>query len=297
MKILSALFLAFILVSCSETIDTQESELSSSLTVTTVHNSLEGGGRWFAGVDTGTWYDLRTMYTAKNRTSSTLTLTVKLEVGLLKNSKFESDNGEVFFDTSLDFKGTNVLTINIPPNSEKNIQWNIPVGIGRKLSISWNNPYATRLTITESSASDSIVIIDSLSGSNPRNRFTGILFTTEQSPDPIGLLDGPDDDDWKPFSLNEYKVSPAYPNPMVRSGTMTFVSRSVSDTMRVTLHRTLNDELMELLFISNLKLGSYPFIYDLSAYEIPFGQYRVYFELSHNGEKYLTHGDIMYAYP
>lgn len=291
------LFLALVLIGCSETMDPSKGGLSSTLSVTTLNNSLKGGGRWFNKSDTGTWYDLSTIYTAKNTSSSALTLTVKLEVGLLKSSKFEYNRDEIFFDTSLDFKGTGVLTVNIPPNSEKNIQWNIPIGIGRKSLVSWDNPYATRLTITELSASDSLVIIDSLSGSNSRNRFTGILFTTEQSPDPIGLLDGPDDDDWRPFALSEYTVTPASPNPTVSIGTISFVSRSASDTMRVTLQRTINDEFIELFVAPNPQPGYHSFAYDLNRYEIPFGQYRVYFELFHNGEKYLTHGDIMYAYP
>lgn len=299
MKTTYFVILALVLISCSETIDPPKGGLSSSLTVTTLHNSLKGGGQWFSGhwlakEDVGTWYDLLSDYNVKNNSQSALNLRISYEVGLLRNGKFELERNELFFDTTFEFKGSDEFNTILNSNSETVFSWSMPIGIGRYKTLTWEHPYATRLMIKDLASGDSLVLIDSLEGSYPSNRYKGVVYTTENSPDPLGIIDGPEIDDWGSANNDSIKLFPVYPNPSDGDnyyGVLRFQLLKRIDSLYISLNMT-DSKIYEFLdSTSSVEVGSYP--YAVSVPGARNGMYRLFFSAWVKGKRYTLHGDVI----
>jgi hypothetical protein len=83
--------------------------------------------------------------------------------------------------------------------------------VGRPKNASWHYPYAWRVRYNDGVRD--VERIGIFAGSEQSNRWKGIDVTMETSPDPVGVLDGPNVGDWASSDplLTAY---PAYPNPV-----------------------------------------------------------------------------------
>ncbi len=210
MKSASILFISVIalLSGCKSSTEPPGNMLGPSITVTSNWSpSLDGGGRWFNGADTGVWYDATLSFTLNNSSGSTKDISYKLEIGQYKSGKFLQGGGDLFYD------GDSVISGSYKVGTSTTLDLTPTIGIGRKNPKDWTNPYGFRLTLSDNATNDSYVTEGSFDGSTPGNRFHGIIYTTEQSPDPLGIFDAPDDGDWQVNPNPSMGPRACFPNP------------------------------------------------------------------------------------
>ena len=273
----------------SSTEPMSNNKLGSSITVTSSSTpSLDGGGRWFAGLDTGVWYDVNIAYSLNNSSSTAKDISYKLEIGEYKNGKFFSGYGDLFFDGDSTMSG--IVTVSGNLTSVLNVQPTI--GIGRKNAKDWSSPYGYRLTLYDKGSNDLLVITDSLSGSTPQNRFHGIIYTTETSPDPLGVFDGPDDGDWKALSDTTIKCFPLFPNPSSLGAEIQYQTRNDLDSVFITLNKT-RSYVIDTLFIFNEAKSQGQYGLTLQFPQIRHGMYRLFFQVRRKGSTISTRGDVI----
>jgi hypothetical protein len=118
-------------------------KLGSTVTITSpVAPILYGGGRWFTGKDTGTWYDLDAGYSLENSYDKGIDVAYTIVIGEYKNERYQSPNGDLFFDKDSLFTGM----INVPAHSTKTINIEQTIGIGRRNNSDWSYPYGFHLS-------------------------------------------------------------------------------------------------------------------------------------------------------
>jgi hypothetical protein len=258
---------------------------------------FDGGGRWFASADTGVWYDMAFAYTFRNITSSTHSVTYKLEIGEYKNGKFQWGNGELFYDGDSVFLSNESVAI----VSYDNIIISKTVGVGRKNN-DWSYSYGYRITFYDEK-NDSLVIDGSFDdtgdksrqtqGSSPLNRFHGVIFTTEQSPDSLGILDGPDDGDWIPQNSAPF-INNSFPNPFSNKTTLLWLLPQRGEVF-VSVNKTYRETIYSTSF-GLMEAGQWKYELSMDSVMptgIKPGMYRVFLTMLVNDKKYGSKGDII----
>jgi len=270
---------------CKSSTEPPTNRLGPSITVTSNWSpSLDGGGRWFNGADTGVWYDATLSFTLNNSSGSVKDVAYKLEFGLYKDGKFQPGGGELFFDTDSIFSGSMKVgassTLDLTPT----------LGIGRKNAKDWSNPYGYRLTLTDIATNDTYATEGSFSGSTPGNRFHGVIYTTEASPDPLGVLDAPDDSDWSYKPTDAVYPLPLYPNPVSKMATIHWIIQSQGAEVTLSVNRTRRDSIYSFTTPA-LQAGEHA--YGISFASMKSGMYRVYITGKSNGDIYKSYGDVI----
>ena len=289
MKSSPVVFTAIIVLisGCKSSTEPPGNMLGPSITVTSNWSpSLDGGGRWFDGADTGVWYDAILSFTLNNSSGSTKNVSYKLEIGEFKNGKFQPGAGELFFDGDSIISGTYGIgkstTLDLTPT----------IGVGRKNGKDWSSPYGYRLTLTDISTNDTYSTDGSLSGSTPENRFRGIVYTTESSPDPLGVFDGPDDGDWQASKNPNMGPVPCFPNPVTGKTSVARFSIQNNDSVVITLNKTRRGTLKylasEVLYSGTYELG-------IPMDSLKAGQYRLYYHFVDSTRVFDSYGDIKYT--
>jgi hypothetical protein len=288
------LFICFfvILCGCHYSNEPIKNDLGSTSDISIKENSLIGGGRWFAGKDIGAWYDLNLVIYFKNKSDIVKNLSARVEIGLLNNGAFDLARTRLLFDTNLLFEKVRIVEFTVDKNTKHDIAWTLPIGIGR-YTYDWALPYAFRVTIYDESNNDSVVVMNELHGSSPNNRFRGVINTTKSSPDSLGLIDSPDDDDWKMTAPKGARIAPCFPNPingLNPSTTFQFLISQENDSAYFTVNRTPSSIILTEN-IGKMSKGKYEYLAYLSG-NSP-GVYRLYYHLFRDGLEYISHGDVM----
>ncbi len=280
------LILAIVYLSgCKSNTEPQGNKLGPSITVTSNWSpSLDGGGRWFNGADTGTWYDAKLSYTLDNSLSSPKDISYRLEIGVFKNGMFQSGGGELFYDGDSVFSGSHTI------RGSTTLDLTQLIGVGRKNRKDWSYAYGYRLTLTDITTKDLYVTEGPFSGSDPENRFHGVVYTTEQSPDPLGVLDAPDDSDWSHNAKDGVFPLSIYPNPVMKFASFTWIVQEQGAIAAFSLNRTPRDSVFSLA-TPLLQAGQHT--YSISFDNVRTGMYRLYFSGKIGGEVFTSHGDVI----
>jgi hypothetical protein len=284
----SILFIAAIILisGCKSSTEPPGNMLGPSITVTSNWSpSLDGGGRWFNGSDTGVWYDATLSFTLNNSSGSTKNVSYKLEIGEFKNGKYQPGAGDLFFDGDSIISGTYGIdkstTLDLTPT----------IGVGRKNAKDWSYPYGYRLTLTDIATNDTYSTEGSLGGSTAENRFRGIIYTTEASPDPLGVFDGPDDGDWQVNKIPSMGPDACFPNPTMGKTTVARFSIQNNDSVVITLNKTKHNSIAYIL--SGIRYsGTYEI--EIGMDSLKAGQYRLYYHLVDSTRVFDSYGDIKY---
>jgi len=156
---------------------------------------------------------------------------------------------------------------------------------GKKLGISLD------VGILNTGQLESVAETDSVPFSQ---RYHGFIYTTESSPNPIGIFDAPDDGDW--IGDSNLTLSPAYPNPTngITEGSFTipgsFTNPETLDSVRGDIHITPH-HIVRSLSVIQPKSGVHATQFDLSG--LSSGLYRLVWTAYKNGVVFTGHGDIM----
>lgn len=254
--------------------------------------SLDVGGFYipYYTNDTGYYYDVYTSLPYQS-TAPTNALILKYEFGVLVDGKFSMDTSYCFYNTwHLNYNGPSYEVY--LPGELRHDTITTQIDFGRRNPSKWDYPYACRLTFYDKNKRDSFVVVDSMKGSYPSNRFRGFINT---SVFPDTLEDAPDDGDWKNIPEIGMTIKPAYPNP---DANYAFIEISITqpDTVFVSFNITRNGRAWpyEELYPFD-KAGTYQLRIPLSFF--PNGLYRVYITINRNGKSYQTYGDIRVKYP
>jgi hypothetical protein len=287
-KIFIASLLIFCFTGCKSTTEPQnENKLGSSVTVTSTSSpSLDGGGRWFAGADTGVWYDVDAGYSLQNSSGSVKDITYTIVIGEFKNGKYQSPNGDLFYDGDSTASGS----FHLPANSTQILHLQNTLGVGRKNSKDWSYPYGARVTLIDKATNESLVLDDSLSGSTIHNRFKGIIFTTEASSDSLGILDGvTDDGEWKIDNVLG-GLEHCFPNPTTGSTTER-IDLPQKDSISLTINKTKRT-IIRTIFSALYDPGTYDV--DVVDSSLKYGMYRIYGHIFGAGQSVTSYGNVMF---
>jgi hypothetical protein len=131
-----------------------------------------------------------------------------LQIGAMIDGKFVTDTEYVLVDPRNAALNSREFVIG-GNNKERVVKFD-QVIVGRPKNASWNYPYAWRVRYNTGSRDAERTGV--FAGSEQSNRWKGIDMTMENSPQPIGVLDGPNVGDWVSSDplLTAY---PVYPNP------------------------------------------------------------------------------------
>jgi hypothetical protein len=152
-----------------------------------------------------------------------------------------------------------------------------------------NTSYAYRVAFIDEMGHEA-VFTGLFDGSSSTNRFHGVQFTTEDSPDTQGIIDGPDDGDWRPFTVSPGSIS-CHPNPTAGIIFLTFDNPFKNDSVYFSINVTPNGYLKKYPVHKYLSGGTISTGLDLSL--LPPGEVRLYLHLYHDGQEYISRGDIM----
>jgi hypothetical protein len=293
--IITSLVICFLLMNiingCDSSVEPAELTLWEIIDTTKkIPLSLDAGGFFIPYLtnDTGYYYDIHTPLPLKSNNSE-YSLRMKYEFGIIIDGKFTMDTTYFFLDKEYLFSDKTTIELDIV--NEKLQTMIVPVGLGRRKPNLWNYPYACRLTFYDTNKKDSFVVVDSMIGSYPANRFRGYINTVQ---DPDILEDGPDDGDWKDIPEIGLFIKPAYRNP---DGPDTYIEVALTqpDTIFISLNITRNRKTwpLENMYILDTA-GTY--MLRLSLLQPPEGLYRVYITVNRNGKSYQTYGDVRKKY-
>ena len=125
------------------------------------------------------------------------------------------------------------------------------------------------------------------------SRYRGIIYTTESSPTPIGVIDAPDSTDWVGDSV--FMPSPAYPNPATVTTSLGFTIPNSLDSLRGDLYITPHHILKTFINGPIKGTGNHEVSLNLSG--ISSGLYQVHWTAFKNGAVFTSHGNIMVPLP
>lgn len=253
--------------------------------------SLDAGGFLIRDLTTDTifFYDVYTTLPYKP-TAVQCSLFIKYEFGVIINNRFSTDTSYYFYDTF--FHSFNAQTYEVLSTGRP--QDNTFIGqikFGRHATSSWDYPYACRLTLYDINKRDSFVVIDSMQGSYPSNRFRGFINTTTSTD---SLEDAPDDGDWESIPEIGLSIKPARPNPNL-AATYIEITATQPDTIYYAPYVTRSFDLYNnsgRIIIDTAKTDTIR----LNMINLRDGLYRVYFKIYKNGKTYQTFGDIRKKY-
>lgn len=120
------------------------------------------------------------------------------------------------------------------------------------------------------------------------SRWRGIIYTTEASPTPIAVVDGPDDGDWQATTL--IAPSCAYPNPAAKIIELPVKILEACDSVRAQVFVTPHHAL-ETIVDGSLPVGAHAISADLSKFSP--GLYRVIWTAYKSDTVVSNHGDIL----
>lgn len=290
--LLYLLFFLPLLIGCGSSGNTTEPVQTGKLGPLTIEKKstpvLEGGGRIFHDADTATWYDASFPFTITNTSGDLHVLHYSFGVGYLENDKFV---GQITgFLKNREITETTVLTdtIDNPVPANQTVTLAIPTTF-YFTPINNNRAFAYRLEIFDE-ANNSVVFTGLFGNTGPENRFHGILFTTEQSPDVQGVLDSADDGDWQAFPNSLGEVHACSPNPTTGIVTFSFQIIGETDSLNISLNVTPKGALMNIP-LKGLSSGYHSMAANLASFER--GTVRSYLHLFHDGQEYISRGDIM----
>jgi hypothetical protein len=134
----------------------------------------------------------------------------------------------------------------------------------------------------------------SLSRSSPYNRYQGIVYTEEDSPDSLGIFDSPDDEDWQVNSEYHAGLIGGFANP---SSGVSFkaVCRFIipqRDSILLTFNKTKRSVIQTIIANENFDEGVYDV--DIVDSSLRSGMYRVYCHIYQNGIELISHGDLIF---
>lgn len=268
-------FSATLLVACES--DTEPTEKVSFKQEPSV--ALTGGGRWFEATDTGTYYDVNVNFTIVNPTSQPLRFTYFVQVGV-------DDDGVIRVEPIYTRSGTEIYsdTLTVGANSELTVNKNYVMDLARD---NWTNPYRYWLLLRDPDGNP-LLDTSKILSITERDRFCGVTFTNEQSPDPLGMLDAPDDGDFSKPSEAVGFLTGIFPNPTTVSATTRFqlnaqsqVRLWIAQTPATVLFVEIDNELLQ------------PGFYDVNTLSMPPGQNRVYLEVVNGSRRDTTYADVI----
>lgn len=235
--------------------------------------------------DTIYYYDVYTTLPYKSTTQK-CSLYIKYEFGVIINNRFSTDTNFYFYDTffpSFSAQTYELLSTGRPQENTIITQTNF----GRHTTSNWDYPYACRLTLYDINKRDSFVVVDSMQGSYPSNRFRGFINTTASTDT---LEDAPDDGDWESIPEIGLSIKPARPNPNL-TATYIEITATQPDTIYYSPYITRN---FDLYTNSGRIIIATPKTYTvrLNMINVRDGLYRVYFKIYKDGKTYQTYGDI-----
>lgn len=242
--------------------------------------TLTGGGRWFEAADTGTFYDVTVNFTIINPTSQPLRFTYFVQVGV-------DDDGMIRVESINSRSGTEIYsdTLTIGANTELTINKNYVLDLARG---NWTNPYRYWLAIRDVEG-NFLLDTSTILSITERDRFCGVTYTNEQSPDPLGILDAPDDGDFSKPSEAVGFLTGIYANPTTTSTIIRFV---LNDPSQVKLWVARTPATISTVDIDNETLQPGYFEVDHIFTEPP-GQYRVYLVVTNGNRRDTTYADII----
>ena len=196
-------------------------------------------------------YDSDFRLTLKNGSESTLHLPDSIEVGLLVNGEFQpsefSPKQAAQISSRLLIPGESV-TITVPQ-----------LTMTRRTEDDWTSPFAWRLSLDQGMS-----FTGSFAGSEESNRFKGIVFTSEASPDSLGILDAPAGGDWQTRNELGFALEPAYPNWAWGSTVLGFFLLKGADSVHIQILLTPSVVLTEKTIREPLEAGQYSYRLDLA---------------------------------
>lgn len=129
---------------------------------------------------------------------------------------------------------------------------------------------AYRLIVGTQTDTSLFVLTGILDSTIFEKRYRGFIYTTETSPDPLGEVDLPLDQDLSGSS--SFHALDVYPNPVPYSTQLTFEAKVHLDSVKANLYFTPNHSILEFLII-DIAPGSHTVMMDVSS--IPMGLYRL----------------------
>src|SRR6185503_9171810 len=170
--------------------------------------TLTGGSRWFEAADTGTYYDANVQFSLVNPSTSAKRIIYELKFGL--EGDMNNDSLALRSRSGLVVESD---TLTIDAKKTLNINDNYVVDICR-VNGDWSKSYRYKLTIRDlDSDAEPLISEENVAGSTDLNFFFNDAATTEISPDPLGMLDSPDDSDYTATATDWMAFLPLYPNP------------------------------------------------------------------------------------
>ena len=279
--LLIILVLAGISCDSSETTD----PISTGITVTSAEGFIVGGGRWFEGADTATYYDAYPSFTLKNTSGGWQDVTYTYTFGLLDGKEIITNDPKLISRT-----GHFSNTISVPPLSTIVIHDTLLIDLGRRQN-DWTLPYGYALALNTTDGPKTIVT--RLTGSSPFNRFQGVVYTTALGSDSLGMLDEPDDGDYRAAIDSHIVTYPIFPNPSPASSYPIFqfqlnrparVSLSIRKTPRSVISYIIDNELLDAGMLETSSQAS----------ALDNGQYRLYLVTTVPGKaQHVSYGDFI----
>lgn len=256
--------------------------------------TLTGGASWVVGNTTMIAYATDIAFTVTNQSDAVYRTGMGLEIGAMVDGTFTTDPRYVIIDT------TSLNSIN---RDRKEIAGHATgilsaqfIVIGRPAAAGWSYPYAWRKKYHDGKRE--VTLSGSFEGGmNPRNRYRGIIYTVEVSPDPIGIMDGPDDGDWVSSNLTKSQIFPVCPNPVSSTGDSVVcrLSFDLQEEAGPIVFRLMKADGVPLyVYTMNTRFAAGGHVLDL---ELPKqrtpGTYRLESEITFDDEVVTSRGDIL----
>ncbi len=246
--------------------------------------SIAGGTTWQQNTVQGVLYDVNFSISLENVSGDVQFIGYDLSVGVLIDDQFSQDEKYVVNRDNTSLRSSSFRQLN--PEDTITIRDSSLIALGRTSQAPWTYPYAFKLQI-RNSKNETFTVIDTVSGSCPENRFSGITETGPSGPAPIGNIDP---NDWKPLSISgdTYYLSAAYPNPTSDACSVHFQSPG-EDSLIVSLNDTPSHVIKT---IASRRLSPGVYLWRWSNSDLESGIYRVYFAVVRPHNVYVTYGDI-----
>ena len=255
--------------------------------------SMVGGGRWFEEADTGTYYDAYLGFNLNNATDTLHTVHYELQFGILEGGVFITDSSRLRSIYGQRFLSD---TFSLAPNTTIAIFDTFFVDLCQTQKNDWF-PYFYQLRIRSLTTEEEFTSSELVQGGGtPENRFHGVIRTHNFSTDSIGLIDGPDDGDYREPAESVIDLQPSFPNP---TNNILDVIYWLKENCKILVRINLTPlRSTESYTFDNHSAG--PNTYHFRADNLLNGQYRVYVTATPHGDgkpSHTSYGDFIFVNP
>ncbi len=282
-------FLPFMLLSCESDTSAPTEPLDGLHYDGKPSVSLVGGGRWFEEVDTGTYYDAYLGFKLNNATDTLHTIQYEIQYGVLEGGVFISDSTRIRSIYGYRFVSD---TFSLAPNTAISIFDTFFVDLCQTPKNDWY-PYFYQLKVRSLTTEEYLTTSDIVKGGTENNRFHGVIKTQGLSSDSIGIIDGPDDGDYREPAESVIDLQPSFPNPTNNIlDVIYWLKENCKILVRINLTPLRSTESYRF---DNHWAG--PNTYHFKADNLLNGQYRVYVTATPHGDgkpSYTSYGDFIY---